>query len=333
MLDFIFTVDYEIYGNGTGSLRELIYEPAEKLIDIFSEKRVNIVFFIEVAELEIIEAFRSDPEINLIKNQIKRIYKTNFEIGLHIHPQWYEARLANGQWILNYEEYNLCKLDEDRIYQLLKRAVDHLRYLVDDPGFSPLVYRAGNWLMTPTEKMGRALTRLGIKIDSSLFKGGYQHSTGLDYRQAPKNLFYWKFSENINKPDLAGSLFEIPIYTKMLPIWKVLNGKRFNIEKKAANSGSLTEIFKKRLLDVLNFRFPVKFDLCRLSYNELISFAEELINLDAQSPELYKPIVLIGHTKDNPDFDIITRFLDFLDKKNIKCSSYNETLKKIDIEE
>ena len=37
MIECIFTIDYEIYGNGEGSLKELVYEPAEKLMAIFRE--------------------------------------------------------------------------------------------------------------------------------------------------------------------------------------------------------------------------------------------------------------------------------------------------------
>src|SRR4051812_4633060 len=35
MIECIFTIDYEIYGNGTGSLRDLVLEPAARLADLF----------------------------------------------------------------------------------------------------------------------------------------------------------------------------------------------------------------------------------------------------------------------------------------------------------
>jgi len=329
MIEFIFTVDYEIYGNGSGSLEELIFNPSESLINIFSKNEADLVFFIEVAELEMIEATGSDPAIRLIKNQIKQICQNNFEIGLHIHPQWYKARLKNGQWILNYDEYNLCLLSEDRINQLVNRAISYLRYLVEDSSFTPIAYRAGNWLMTPTEKMGRVLATLGIKIDSSVFKGGYQHSTGLDYRQAPPDLFYWKFSKNVIQPDPNGVLLEIPIYTKMIPTWKFISRKRIGMEKKAVTSNSLKNKMATRIHDFLRFKVPMKFDFCRLRYDELKSLTDELIKIDALTPAKYKPIVLIGHTKDSPDYDIITRFLYYLNKKNIRCSSFNVALKEL----
>jgi len=96
MIECVFTVDYEIYGNGEGSLRELVYEPAEKLAAIFRGWNAPLVAFIEVAELEMIEAAKTDPAIDLVKNQIQNFYRSGFELGLHLHPQWYNGRSHNG---------------------------------------------------------------------------------------------------------------------------------------------------------------------------------------------------------------------------------------------
>ena len=35
MIECIFTLNYEIYGNGAGSLKELVHDPAERLREIF----------------------------------------------------------------------------------------------------------------------------------------------------------------------------------------------------------------------------------------------------------------------------------------------------------
>ena len=66
MIECIFTVDYEIYGNGEGSLRELVLEPAEKLKIIFRKHNARFVVFVEAAELEIIGSERADQAIGLV---------------------------------------------------------------------------------------------------------------------------------------------------------------------------------------------------------------------------------------------------------------------------
>ena len=97
MIECVFTVDYEIYGSGEGALRELVYDPAEKLISLFHKWDARFVPFVEVAEFERIEAEGSDPDIGLVKQQIKKFHDTGFELGLHLHPQWYNARHENNR--------------------------------------------------------------------------------------------------------------------------------------------------------------------------------------------------------------------------------------------
>jgi len=331
MIEFIFTIDYEIYGQGYGNLKELVYEPSERLLEIFSKHGQEIVFFIEVAELETIEKIHADQNIRLVKNQIIEIKRLGLELGLHIHPQWYGARLGPDKWILNFDQYNLCLLPVDRIHEIINRALNYLRYLTDDSTFTPLSFRAGNWLMTPTERIGQVLADAELKIDSSVYKGGYQHLFGLDYRRAPQHLYYWKFSDDVNIPDDNGILTEIPIYTMMVPIWRFMTKRRLTLEKKVTEEPL---IFKKRLTsrwrDFLRFYVPLKFDFCRLSLNELKSMVHEVIKRDIESPPAYKPIVLIGHTKDDPDYQTIESFLIYLKEKGIRTTSLSQALKKIE---
>ncbi|MDI6698989.1 MAG: hypothetical protein QME85_08645 [Candidatus Saccharicenans sp.] len=329
MLDFIFTVDYEIYGNGSGSLDELVYKPAKRLIDLFSVYDSNLVFFIEAAELEMMESVGSDPAIDLVLFQIKEIRKLGHEIGLHIHPQWYKGRFQNGQWILNYDEYNLCLLPEERISEIIRRAISFLRDKLDDPSFIPLAYRGGNWLMTPSDIISRILYNEGVRIDSSVFKGGYQYSTGLDYRRAPADLFYWRFSNDVLTPDSHGPMLELPVFTKMIPLWKFMRGKRLALEKSSASTDSFLNKIKRRFRDFMRWKVPVKLDYCRLSYNELLYITKEIIRADRDKPDEYRPIVLIGHTKDNPDNSIIEHYLAFLKCQELRITTFGPVFEQI----
>ena len=63
MIECIFTIDYEIYGNGQGSLRDLIHSPAASLVDVFNKWNSKFVAFVEVAELERIEEAGTDKAI------------------------------------------------------------------------------------------------------------------------------------------------------------------------------------------------------------------------------------------------------------------------------
>ena len=45
MIECIFTIDYEIYGNGEGTLGALVLEPTQHLKKIFDQVGTKLVFF------------------------------------------------------------------------------------------------------------------------------------------------------------------------------------------------------------------------------------------------------------------------------------------------
>jgi hypothetical protein len=322
MIDCLFTLDYEIYGNGEGSLKELVYDPAERLAAIFEKWDARFVNFVEVAEFEKIEERGTDPYIGLVRKQIRDLYQKGFEIALHLHPQWYNARYEQSQWHLDYSEYNLCTLPRPRIVEIVERALSYLRYTIDQNQFTPLSFRAGNWLFQPTQTAGSVLAGRGIKIDSSVFKGGLQHNYHLDYRRALKNGYYWPFSTDANVPDAEGGWIEVPIYTEMVPLWRMATSKRISLGKNAGMSGQTNGRKVSRMLDFFRFRYPLKFDFCRMTLDEMTSMVERIIRQDAKTPDVYRPLVAIGHTKDLIDFESVDAFLAFLRAKGIGVRTF-----------
>jgi len=322
MIECIFTLDYEIYGNGEGSLKELVYEPAEKLRAIFEKWNARFETFVEVAELEMIEAKDTDKAMDLVKHQLRDFYREGFELGLHLHPQWYNARYENRKWWLDYNEYNLCALPKYRIKEIVDRSIEYLRNLLGLAGFVPFSFRAGNWLFQPTCIVAKSLIDKGIKVDSSVFKGGIQHQYRLDYRSALKNGYCWPFMDDVNVPDPKGNLIEFPIYTKMTPLWKLPTTKRVGLQRKVPTR---TRSGKERLLRILDFLrlcHPLKFDFCRLNLRELTHMLGKEIQRDQKDPDLFRPVIAIGHTKDLIDFETVDSLLGYLRRKEIPISTF-----------
>lgn len=328
MVECIFTIDYEIYGNGEGSLKELVYEPTRRLKTIFDQAESKYVVFVEAAELEMIENFRTDPVIDEVKNQVKELYQQGHEIALHLHPQWYNARNESGRWLLDYSEYNLCLLPETRITEIVARSITYLRTILADPEFIPLSFRAGNWLFQPTMPVAKVLSEHGVQVDSSVFKGGLQHQHGLDYRASSGNGYFWKFKDDVNRPDLNGKIFEIPIYTKKVPFWKMATGKRLGLQRQSSSSGKTVFQKMSRLLDRARFWYPLKFDFCRMTLNELTDIVDKVLDEDIRDPESLRPLVAIGHTKDLEDFETVELFLSYLDKRGIAVTTLNKIYNK-----
>ncbi len=50
MIECVFTLDYEIYGNGQGSLRDLVLDPTQRLAELFQEFGAPFVVFAEAVE-------------------------------------------------------------------------------------------------------------------------------------------------------------------------------------------------------------------------------------------------------------------------------------------
>jgi hypothetical protein len=326
MLDVVFTIDYEIYGSGEGSLQELVHEPAKQLGELFRRHGKRFVLFVEVAELEMMEAAASDSFVGAVKNQVRQLRADGMEVGLHLHPQWYNGVHNNDEWQLDYSEYNLCQLDDGRMNAIVDRALAYLRDVVADESFVPLSFRAGNWLLQPSEAIARVLAAKGIRVDSSVFKGGLQTQHHLDYRRALDNDEFWWFSKDVEVPDPSGVLLELPIYTRMVFPWNMYTSKRAGLQRKGSADSQRKNAKQGwgAWRDRMRVRYPKKLDFCRMQASEWIDMLDEAIAEDQTEPGKYRPIVAIGHTKDLVDFETVDAMLRHLAARGIRVATLSE---------
>src|SRR5205814_5201029 len=133
------------------------------LKNVFELRGAKFVNFVEVAEFEQVERCRTDDFIGEVRGQINELHQQGHEIGLHLHPQWANARHRDGAWELDYSEYNLCTLPRPRIDEIVTQSIAWLRGVLSDPQFVPVSFRAGNWLFQPTGTAAQVLTERGIK--------------------------------------------------------------------------------------------------------------------------------------------------------------------------
>jgi hypothetical protein len=290
---------------------------------------VRFVNFVEVAELEKIEESGTDPSIELVRGQIERLHREGFETALHLHPQWYNAQNVDGEWRLDYTEYNLCTLPRPRIVEIVTRGLEYLRYAIGDSAYTPLAFRAGNWLFQPTGTAAEVLGQEGLRIDSSAFKGGLQRQHHLDYRPALKNGYFWKFSSSVNDPDPTGTWLEVPIHTEMVPLWRMATSKR--VASGNAFGGANRTLSEKidRLSDFMRVRYPLKLDFCRMNLRELVAMMKPVIEEERRAPASYRPIVSIGHSKDLVDMETVESFLAFLRSEGIPVVTFTHVCSRL----
>ena len=325
MVECVFSLDYEIYGNGEGSLRNLVIDPTQRLAEVFRGFGVPFVVFAEAVEFAKMEEAQSDPDIGALRAQLRELRDGGHEIALHLHPWWANARYEDGQWCLDWNQRSICALPSDRVDAIVSGAIRYLRDSLGDPHFTPLSFRSGLWVMQPTRVVADVLARHGVRVDSSVFKGGRVHALELDYRPAAANDGFWRFGNDVNQPDPRGALWEIPIYTQMVPFWQMLGSKRLKLQNKARSSGRGTPL-PRRWRDFLRFRYPKKLDFCRMTFEEMRDCVDAAFQEGKGRTGERSCVVAIGHSKDFVDSDAVRRFLSYLQERSVQVTTFSRLL-------
>lgn len=325
MIDCIFTLDYEVYGNGEGSLRDLVLDPTRRLAELFQEFGARFVVFVEAVEFAKMEEAQSDPDIVGVRAQLRELRAAGHEMALHLHPWWANARYQDGRWRLDWRERSICALAPDRVEAIVSGAISYLREALHDPHFTPLSFRSGLWVMQPTPIIANVLARHRVRVDSSLFKGGRVHGLGLDYRPALGNDGSWRFSNDVNVPDTDGALWEFPIHTQLVPFWRMLGRKRLKLQSRT-RSASLGTPLPRCWRDFVRFRYPRKLDFCRMTFEEMREAIEEVIEETERRPRERSPIVAIGHSKDFVDIEAVRCVLSFLQERGVAVTTFSRLL-------
>jgi hypothetical protein len=325
LIECIFTLDYEIYGNGQGSLRDLVLDPTRKLAEVFQEFDAKFVVFAETVEFAKIEKAKSDSDSAEVRTQLRELRAAGHEIALHLHPWWSNARFEDGRWIMDWSERSIAGLQPDRVDAIVSAAITYLREALADPYFVPFSFRSGLWVMQPTPVIGRVLARHGLTVDSSLFKGGRVRGLGLDFRPAMSNGSSWRFREDVNVPDPEGHLLEIPIHTEMVPFWQMLGGKRLKLQSKTRKTSEGSPL-PRNWRDFVRFRYPKKLDFCRMTFAEMREAISKILSEQLGEKD-QRPVVAIGHSKDFVDVEAVRNFLAFLRDRNVAVTTFAHSLR------
>lgn len=325
----IFTIDYEVYGDGAGDVFRDVVGPTEMLAELFRRRNKRFVLFVESLEFIRMKQGGWRREVDAVERQVRTLRDEGFEIGLHVHSQWHRASFQEGRWRVDVSEYVLPSLGTERIKEIIDDSIEALTIMLGDPGYSPKSFRSGNWLFQPSQPLASVLAARGVIVDSSVFKGGRLKSLGLDYRRSMDNGWYWRFSADINQEEEGGLLLEIPIYTKHVWIWKLVHHRGFY-------SGWSSQIrrrcvIKRSMCDYIRLRYPRKLDFSKMKCAELSGTIRMAIKEAKHSGCEWVPIVGIGHAKDGFDLSGLSAFLKYLDGMDIETVTLSEAAKRIGI--
>jgi hypothetical protein len=322
----IFTLDYEIHGNGHGSPRDLMVEPTERMMAQFDRYGAKLTVMADVAEIlrfkrYLDEAGRDVFDYGGIREQLRTAVRTGHDVQLHLHPSYYGSRFVDGHLEQNFEEYDLARLPPERLDQIVKEGKRWLEELLRPvaPGYRCNAFRAANWSMNPARDIVKALVDNGIAIDTSVFKYGTRNGmVSFDYGGAHSDLVPWPVdSEDICRCDPQGRLFEFPIYCERQPLWHFLTPNRIyrallgrlnplprdeglgpHLRAAARDGAGAGPAVggAARLRDLFLGRHAWKLDFNQCSGRQLIAAARRVRERYGRaSGDL--PIVLIGHSK------------------------------------
>jgi hypothetical protein len=209
--------DWELRGNGLGSVKELQHIPALRLIKLYESLGIRGSFNVEVMQQLAFEKYADNYDD--IKEQralwiktVKTMHQKGFDIQLHVHPQWHNAFYDGKYWKLD-KRWNIADYPENSIEEFIKNSIGYLKSVI--PEIELHSFRGGGWgVCCPSFPLFKLLEKYGIKMDISMVNGVYYEgeSMQLDYRslESPYMPYYPDYSDVRKIAQYPAQVIEIP---------------------------------------------------------------------------------------------------------------------------
>jgi peptidoglycan/xylan/chitin deacetylase (PgdA/CDA1 family) len=320
MLKVIFTLDYEIHGNGEGSPRKLMIEPTQRILRLFDKYGAKLTIMADTAEIlkfkEYAEQHKMDDyNYGGIVSQLRDAVVRGHDAQLHIHASYVNAVHDGRHWVQCWEDYDFANLSLDRMTGMIRQGKEFLESILRpvNSGYRCFVFRAANWSVSPSANVVKALQDNGFKIETSIFKYGRRDGiVNFDYSGAYSNLVPWRASEDdLCVRDDGGKLWEFPIYSENRWIGAFLTPNRvFRVAQSRTHAHPVDLVMaeathpagparKRTLLDRVTFLakgHAWKADFNQCTGRQLIG---ALLRAERQASLISGdiPFVLIGHSK------------------------------------
>jgi SAM-dependent methyltransferase len=196
-----------------------IFEPTERLLELFKRSGAAATFFVEMGEYFWLDEHQ--PELaRRMEDQLRQIATLGHDVQLHLHPSWLPelgAQCAAGEWSWDWALAKAADYPGD-LDALIGRCKQRLEEIVRPavPGYRVTTFRAGAYQAQPFDRLGRALIANGLTADSSVYSGGVSAERGFDYRTAYSRAE--PYFADVLDPQLKAvpseeAIVELPIFT------------------------------------------------------------------------------------------------------------------------
>src|ERR1044071_262203 len=320
MLTVIFTLDYEIHGNGEGDPYALMVEPTSRLMDLLERYGAKLTIMADGAEILKFKEYRDrtgcdDFHYGAISDQLQQAVQRGHDVQLHLHSSYFNAKCNGSGWEQDWSEYNLATLPFERLDKMIHLGKEYLESLLKPvlPSYECMAFRAANWAVSPSRNVVHALINNGIRVETSVFKYGRREGiVNFDYSNAHSDLAPWTVDEDdICRDKEGGKLVEAPIYCErrwigpfLTPnrIQRVLMSRRHPIAGESRNGDwdrtplpVATNVAKK--LSLLVRGHPWKADFNQCTGRQLTKALKRASQSHDREGNAQLPFVLIGHSK------------------------------------
>ncbi len=336
-MDLCLTLDYEVFGKGSGDIFRHMIDPTERLLRLFERKTLKTTIFFEVIEyLKIREEWNSgnrmgyaDNPAAAIEDQLRKAYHEGHDIQLHLHPQWINAVYEEGwnvdkkYWRLPLVNRKECGCSIEELLVKGKKTIENIIKPVDE-NYRCTIMRAADFNIYPSGEICRAMRKAGIIADSSIIPGaaandGYSY---FNYIGIPTNIPFWfvngeDLEEVSTKYQDGRSLIELPIFS--LPVRRFrkfdfhrikvkMENREYALQRLKQKTG--TKPFLERVRYYLE-REAVPWDFTLSSYGRMKNSYRMASETATGSGYEFHPIILIGHSKEFVLENPLKKFIEY----------------------
>lgn len=359
MIHLIFSLDYEIFGNGSGDVRRDMIEPTHRLLDLCDKYQAKVTIMLEVGEYWAMKKAEQEGLLQLgyspsreIEEQVQYAAKNGHDVQLHLHPWWIGAELKNGKWQLNPHYRRISDLpngtgtenDQLSITGVLLQGKKTLEKIIKPvcADYKCFVYRAGSFWGQPSRVLIAGLKKAGLIADSSVVNGLFETQVvPTDYRKAKSSIgYWWTTEEDISRSGKIGeNIIEFPVYSHLRPyLWNFKWTKlQTTLKRRAAEKNDVHGLSMKQARQSTEplssvFRklfswYPLKYDFCKLSDKDMIRWLKKAIKQSCYEKNDNTPVVMLGHCKDFWNDRNVENFLKYVKQEcseNILFSTFSE---------
>jgi len=331
-MQIFLTLDYELFsGSNPGTVENTILLPTRKLLEVADRHDAKFVFYVDSGYLDRLKTYcdrypQARADYDAVMEQIRMLDAQGHDIQLHIHPHWEDCTYDERGWHMDTSRFRIHSFSQAQIEEIVYR---YKKALTDIVGEKVFAYRAGGWCLQPFAKLGPALKKYGIWLDSTVYEEGLNSSQThyYDFRGMPKKSLY-RFEADPLKEDPQGYFTEIPISTcKVSPLffWRFAYTKKFgkNAHKVYADGIGAGGTSNSSLLRMLTrpTKSLVSMDGLRASL-----LKRALVENEKRDPE--GNLVVIGHPKAVTPYALETldRFLRHATKRH-RVMTFTEYVK------